>query len=102
MTDKTRYILLALANCALYIGFLVVYYLLTGGTDDRRLIDLNFVSDFKLIMSLLVMIVAGVVCNLTLMWRRHNNRDVEREIKKTLAELIKQQSEHRKAHASSV
>ena len=101
MTDKTRYILLALANCSLYIGFLVVYYLLTGGTDDRRLIDLNFASDFKLIMSILFMIVAAVVCNLSLLWRRHN-RDVEREIKKALAELIKRQSEEGKPHASSV
>ena len=101
MTDKTRYILLALVNCLLFIGFLTAHYLLTGGTDDRRLIDLNFASDFKLIISLLFVIVGGVVCNLSLMWRSHS-RDVEREIKKTLAELIKQQSEHRKAHASSV
>ena len=101
MTDKVRYILLALVNCFLFIGFVVAYYLLTGGTDDRRLIDLNFASDFKLIMSLLFLLVGGVVCNLSLMWRSHR-RDLERELKKTLAEIIKQQSEHRKAHASSV
>lgn len=101
MTDKTRYILLALVNCLLYLGFVVAYYLLTGGTDRRRLIDLNFASDFKLIMSLLIMIVGGVVCNVSLMWRS-NSRDVEREIKKTLLEIIKRQSEDRKAHPSSV
>lgn len=99
MTDKTRYILLALTNCLLYIGFLVVHHILTGGTDDRRLIDLNFASDFKLIMSLLAMLVCACVCNLSLMWRSHS-RDVEREIKKTLVELIKRQSEDRKAPAS--
>ena len=91
MTDKTRYILLALTNCLLYIGFLVVHHILTGGTDDRRLIDLNFASDFKLIMSLLFMIIAAVVCDLSLMWRGHR-RNVEREeIRKALAEIIKWQ-----------
>lgn len=101
MTDKTRYILLALINCLLYLGFVVVYYLLTGGTDRRRLIDLNFASDFKLIMSIVIMLVGGLVCNVSLLWRSHN-RDVEREIKKALVEIIKRQLEDRKAHSSSV
>jgi hypothetical protein len=102
MTDKTRYILLALVNCLLFIGFLSVHYILTGGADDRRLFDLNFASDFKLIMTLLAMIVCAFVCNLALMWRSHS-RDVEREeIKKTLLEILKRQSDDRKAHASSV
>lgn len=91
MTDKTRYILLVLTNCLLYIGFLVVHHILTGGTDNRRLYELNFASDFKLIMSLLFMSIAAVVCDLSLMWRSHS-RNVEREeIKKALAEIIKWQ-----------
>ena len=101
MTNKTRYILLAVANCLLFNGFVVVYYLLTGGTDNRRLIDLNFASDFKLIMALLAMIVGAFVCDISLLWRTHN-RNVEREIKNALAEILKRQSADRKAHASSV
>lgn len=101
MTDKTRYILLAVINCLLYLGFLVVHYILTGGSDDRRLVDLNFASDFKLIMALLVMIVGAFVCNISLMWRSHS-RDAEREIKKMLVEILKRQSDDRKTHASSV
>jgi hypothetical protein len=102
MTNKARYILLAVVNCLLFNGFVVVYYLLTGGADDRRLVDLNFASDFKLIMALLAMIVGAFVCNLSLMWRTHS-RDVEREeIKKTLVEILKRQSDDGKAHASSV
>lgn len=101
MTDKTRYILLAIANCLLFNGFVVVYYLLTGGTDNRRLIDLNFASDFKLIMAILAMIVAAFICNISLLWRSHN-RDAEREIKKMLVEILKRQTEDSKARVSSV
>src|ERR1044072_2887174 len=88
MTDKTRYILLALINCLLFLGFQVVHYILTGGADNRRLLDLNFASDFKLIMALLAMIVGAFVCNLSLLWRSRN-RDVEQEMKKMLAEILK-------------
>jgi hypothetical protein len=52
-------------------------------------------------MSLLIVIVGAFVCDLSLMWRSHSH-DVEREIKKTLAEIIKRQAEDRKAHDSSV
>lgn len=80
MSDKWRYVLIAIINSLLFVAFLFVYNKLGGADSNSRLIDLNFQNNSKVIFAYIGVVLGAVFSNLALMSQSHN-RQLEKQKK---------------------
>jgi hypothetical protein len=89
MSDKWRYILVAISNCLLFIGFLFLHNKLGGADSNQRLVDLSFENNSKLIFAFLGLVVGAIFSNLVLMIRGHS-RQLEKQMQELLSSALKE------------